>query len=143
MGCGDSRKEVENQIMIKKLERIDIQMERFKNLKLLEEIVGYKSKIIPIPDYIEPKCTEMRDGSETPLIKGGTEFDIKNKKRTRKRIKKRKKRRRKKKDKNIEKDNNNNIEKDKDVEKDNNIEKDNNVEKDNNNNNVVDDANIN
>ena len=120
MGCGNTKKDVENQIMIKKLERIDIQMERVKNLKLLEEIDGFQHKTIPIPDYIDPEFTQIKEGADTPLIKGGTENIVKSKKHPKKRIRKIKKRKGTKKSKSIDKetmknenekvnDNNNNI----------------------------------
>ena len=77
MGCGNPKKEVENQMMIMQLERVNIQMEREKNLKLLEEMDGYKRKINSIPDYIDPKFAEekkkLKLESAAPLIKGGNE----------------------------------------------------------------------
>ena len=78
MGCGNAKKEIENQMMIMQLERVNIQMERAKNLKLLEDIDGIKRKTISIPDYIDPKFSQQRNKSiksePSPLIKGGKEI---------------------------------------------------------------------
>ena len=78
MGCGNAKKEIENQMMIMQLERVNIQMERANNLKLLEDIDGFKRKAISIPDYIDPKFSQQRNKSiksePTPLIKGGKEI---------------------------------------------------------------------
>ena len=77
MGCGSPKKEVENQMMIIKLEKVNIQMERIKNLKLLEEMDGCKIKVNSMPDYIDPKFAEDKNklikGESAPLIKGGIE----------------------------------------------------------------------
>ena len=77
MGCGSPKKEVENQMMIMQLERVNIQMERVKNLKLLEEMDGCKRKVNSIPDYIDPKFAEEKKKlklDSAPLVKGGTEI---------------------------------------------------------------------
>ena len=78
MGCGNPKKEIENQMMIMQLERVNIQMERAKNLKLLEDIDGFKRKAISIPDYIDPEFSQQRNNSiksePAPLIKGGKEM---------------------------------------------------------------------
>ena len=76
MGCGNLKKDIENQMMIIKLERVKIQMERINNLKLLEEIDGFKKTgFLPIPDYIEPnseeKTNNLNMSQTTHLIKGG------------------------------------------------------------------------
>ena len=77
MGCGSPKKDVENQMMIMQLERVNIQMERAKNIKLLEDMDGCKMKINPIPDYIDPKFAEekkdLNQVESPPLIKGGEE----------------------------------------------------------------------
>ena len=86
MGCGDAKRNVENEMMIMQLERANIQMERQKNLKLLEEIEGKKRKIITIPDYIDPGFSKsqkdlIKKNYSTPeLMKGGVDV-TENKKR--------------------------------------------------------------
>ena len=53
MGCGDPREKVENEMVKMKMERIVIQMERQKQLKLLKDIDGVELNIQKIPDYID------------------------------------------------------------------------------------------
>ena len=55
MGCGSAREKLENEMILMKLERIGIQMERQNQVKLLENIDGRKIKLPEIPDYLEPK----------------------------------------------------------------------------------------
>ncbi len=55
MGCGNAREKLENEMVMMKLERIGIQMERQNQLQLLEKIDGKKMKVYKIPDYIETK----------------------------------------------------------------------------------------
>ncbi len=60
MGCGDAKKKVENEMMIMQLERANIQMEREKNLKLLEDMEGKRRKTKIIPDYIDPEFSKAK-----------------------------------------------------------------------------------
>ena len=55
MGCGSAREKLENEMIMMKLERIGIQMERQNQMQLLEKIDGKKMKIPKIPDYIDTK----------------------------------------------------------------------------------------
>ena len=55
MGCGSAREKLENEMILMKLERIGIQMERLNQVKLLEDIDGRKIKMPEIPDYLESK----------------------------------------------------------------------------------------
>jgi len=55
MGCGSAREKLENEMILAKLERIGIQMERQNQLKLLEDIDGRKINAPDIPDYIDSK----------------------------------------------------------------------------------------
>ena len=80
MGCGNPKKDIENQMMIIKLERVKLQMERINNLKLLEEIDGIKKTgFLPVPDYIEPiskeKNNNLNMSQTTHLIKGGMDVN--------------------------------------------------------------------
>ena len=54
MGCSGPREKLEDQMMIMKLERMEVQMEREKQLKKLSEIDGRKIQKNNIPDYIDP-----------------------------------------------------------------------------------------
>ncbi len=52
MGCSNPRENLEDQIMIIKLKRIAIRMEREKNLKILSEIEGRSIDDDNLPDYL-------------------------------------------------------------------------------------------
>ena len=55
MGCGSAKEKLENEMIVAKLQRIGIQMERQNQVKLLENIDGRKIKVPEIPDYLESK----------------------------------------------------------------------------------------
>ena len=55
MGCSGVQKNIENEMLLIEYERINLQIERMKTLKKLEEIDGIKRKGNVIPDYIDPK----------------------------------------------------------------------------------------
>ena len=52
MGCGDMKEKIENEMVKTKMERVEVQMERKKQLNLLKEIDGCDIKLAQIPDYI-------------------------------------------------------------------------------------------
>ena len=52
MGCGDMKEKIENEMVKMKMERVEVQMERKKQLNLLKEIDGCDIKLAKIPDYI-------------------------------------------------------------------------------------------
>ena len=60
MGCAGAREKLEDQMMLMKLERMEIQMEKAKALQKLSEIEGHKIQRNHIPDYIEPKFARER-----------------------------------------------------------------------------------
>ena len=69
MGCGDAKEKIENEMVKMKMERIEIQMERQKQLKLLKEIDGTEINIKKIPDYIDLNIdTIMTKKMETESI---------------------------------------------------------------------------
>ena len=56
MGCtGGAREKLEDKIMLMKLERMELRMEKAKQLEKLSEIEGHKINMHKIPDYIDPK----------------------------------------------------------------------------------------
>ena len=55
MGCSGPREKLEDQMMVMKLERMEVQMEREKQLKKLSEMDGRKIQKNNIPDYIDPE----------------------------------------------------------------------------------------
>ena len=52
MGCGNTKENIEDEIMKAKLARSEIQFERQKQLQLLKDIDGCEYKAPVIPDYI-------------------------------------------------------------------------------------------
>ena len=54
MGCSSTKEKLEEDMMVFKLERMNIQMEKEKELKKLSEIEGKRIKRSKIPDYIDP-----------------------------------------------------------------------------------------
>ena len=52
MGCGNSKEDLEDKIMLIRLKRMNIQMEREKNLKLLSDLEGYTINMENLPDYL-------------------------------------------------------------------------------------------
>ena len=52
MGCGDSREKIEDEMIKLKIQRAQIQMERKKQIKILEGIEKKKIAEPIIPDYI-------------------------------------------------------------------------------------------
>ena len=60
MGCGSAREKIEDKMMVYKLERMEIQMEKEKELKKLAEIEGHAIERNKIPDYIDPKFAKER-----------------------------------------------------------------------------------
>ena len=60
MGCGSPREKIEDEMMVYKLERMAIQMEKEKELKKLAEIEGHAIERNIIPDYIDPDFAKER-----------------------------------------------------------------------------------
>ena len=54
MGCSGDKEKLEDQMMLVKLKRMEIQMEKEKELKKLSEIEGKPVKRGIVPDYIDP-----------------------------------------------------------------------------------------
>ena len=72
MGCGSAREKIEDEMMVYKLERMEIQMQKEKELKKLAEIEGHTIERHKIPDYIDPEFAKQKklyevfhDGDET------------------------------------------------------------------------------
>ena len=60
MGCGTPREKLEDEMMVYKLERMSIQMEKEKELKKLAEIEGHPIERSKIPDYIDPQFAKEK-----------------------------------------------------------------------------------
>ena len=54
MGCGNPKEKLEDEIMKAKMARIELQMERYNQLKLLKNNYGKEMQTPLIPDYIDP-----------------------------------------------------------------------------------------
>jgi len=55
MGCSDPREKLEDEMMKMKMARIELQMQRYNQLKLLKNIDGIDVTTPVIPDYIDPQ----------------------------------------------------------------------------------------
>ena len=60
MGCSSAREKIEDEMMVYKLERMEIQMEKEKELKKLAEIEGHAIERHKIPDYIDPEFAKEK-----------------------------------------------------------------------------------
>ena len=54
MGCSGAKEKLEDKMMLVKLARMEIQMEKEKELKKLSEMEGKPVKRGIVPDYIDP-----------------------------------------------------------------------------------------
>ena len=95
MGCGTAREKLEDEMMVYKLERMEIQMQKEKELKKLAEIEGHVIERHQIPDYIDPEFAKEKklyvdqktnkENNDLPKIKKKStksEIDKKRKKKT-------------------------------------------------------------
>ena len=60
MGCAGAREKIEDKMMLMKLERMEVQMEKEKELKKLAELEGHTIKRGHVPDYIDPKFAKEK-----------------------------------------------------------------------------------
>ena len=60
MGCSGAREKIEDKIMLLKLERTEIQMEKEKELNKLSELEGHTIKPNQIPDYIDHNFAKIK-----------------------------------------------------------------------------------
>ena len=60
MGCGTAREKLEDEMMVYKLERMEVQMQKEKELKKLAEIEGHTIERHQIPDYIDPQFAKEK-----------------------------------------------------------------------------------
>jgi len=109
MGCSGAREKIEDKMMILKLERMEIKMEKEKELSKLSEMVGHKIKPGKIPDYIDPKFAKEKkiyDEDDDEFYNNDKKTDHNNNNKNKKGIEKNKnKEKSKKKNKNDKKEN--------------------------------------
>ena len=61
MGCAGDVQAVKDQILLLKLKRMEVQMEKEKEIKKLSDIEGRPIKMGNIPDYIDPEFAKERN----------------------------------------------------------------------------------
>ena len=61
MGCAEERDKIEEKMMLMRYERMELQMEKEKELKKLSDIEGHKIKSGIIPDYIDPRFAKEKN----------------------------------------------------------------------------------
>ena len=88
MGCGDSREKIEDEMIKLKFERAQIQMERKKQIQILEGIEGKKITEPVIPDYISLKLEKPFKNIQTEIKTKKKPVSDKNEKKSPKKKKK-------------------------------------------------------
>ena len=83
MGCSGTKEKLEDKMMLIKLARMEIQMEKEKELKKLSEMEGKPVQRVIVPDYIDPVFAKENNLYEDEIL-----FDSKSKKGNKKKIKK-------------------------------------------------------
>ena len=108
MGCSGAKEKLEDQMMLMKLARMEIQMEKEKELKKLSEMEGKPVKRGIVPDYIDPVFAREKNLYDDDFVLNDKKTDVSNKKKQVKgkdNMTKKKVKRDKAKDKNSEKSN--------------------------------------
>ena len=68
MGCSGAKEKLEDKMMLVKLARMEIQMEKEKELKKLSEMEGKPVKRGIVPDYIDPAFAKEKNLYDDELI---------------------------------------------------------------------------
>ena len=84
MGTSSSREEIENQMSLIKLKRMEIQVQKEKELKKLADIDGTAVKGNQVPDYIDPEFAKKKNlfTENVNSVKNNIEKDAKKRKST-------------------------------------------------------------
>ena len=79
MGCGTAQEKLEDEMLNLKISRIELQMERYKQIQMLKETQGKEIITPKIPDYIDPKFmdNQIRRNSNITSIKEVNNIPIK------------------------------------------------------------------
>ena len=80
MGCSGAKEKLEDQMMLVKLARMEIQMEKEKELKKLSEIEGKPVQRGVVPDYIDPAFAKEKNLYDDELVLSDKNTDITRKK---------------------------------------------------------------
>ena len=84
MGCSGAKEKLEDKMMLVKLARMEIQMEKEKELKKLSEMEGKPVKRGIVPDYIDPAFAKEKNLYDDELIVNDKKTDIIGNKKTEK-----------------------------------------------------------
>ncbi len=60
MGCENTKEKIEKEMMSAQMEKFKVQYEKYKQLKLLENMLGHQVFRPSVPDYIVPKSPENK-----------------------------------------------------------------------------------
>ena len=88
MGCSGAKEKLEDRMMLVKLARMEIQMEKEKELKKLSEMEGKPVKRGIVPDYIDPVFAKERNLYDDDMILQEKKTDIVGNKKNVKSVKK-------------------------------------------------------
>ena len=85
MGCDNTKEKLENEIVKTKMKRVELQMERYKQLDLLKRNFGIDKEVPVIPDYIDKEFVANLLGAKDNLTQNDNkDANTKKKKRLRK-----------------------------------------------------------
>ena len=73
MGCGDVKDKLEDKMMLIKIERMELRMQREKELKKLADMDGHQVKKNEIPDYIDPVFAQEKKIYEVSNVDSDTD----------------------------------------------------------------------
>ena len=80
MGCSGAKEKLEDQMMLMKLARMEIQMEKEKELKKLSEMEGKPIQRGVIPDYIDPVFAKEKNLYDDDFVLNDKKTDATGKK---------------------------------------------------------------
>ena len=80
MGCTGAKEKLEDRMMLMKLKRMEIQMEKEKELKKLSEIEGKPVQRGIVPDYIDPVFAREKNLYDDDFVLNDKKTEISNKK---------------------------------------------------------------
>ena len=84
MGCSGAKEKLEDQMMLMKLARMEIQMEKEKELKKLSEMEGKPIQRGVIPDYIDPVFAKEKNLYDDEFVLNDKKTDATGKKKMQK-----------------------------------------------------------
>ena len=73
MGCGNTKDKLEDKMMLIKIERMELRLQREKEMKKLADIDGHQVKKNEIPDYIDPVFAQEKKIYEVSNVDSDTD----------------------------------------------------------------------